>query len=100
VSIQEIAEIDVIPGSEQLFEAAVATAAPLFQAASGCRTLELRRSVEYPSRYRLCVGWDTIEHHTVTFRESENFAAWRSLVGEYFQTPPRVEHTASVLKAF
>ena len=100
MTVQEVAEIDVIQGTEPSFEAAVAAATPLFQAASGCRTLELRRSVEQPSRYRLYVDWDTIEDHEVTFRQSEAFAAWRSRVGEYFDGPPRVEHTVSVLKAF
>jgi heme-degrading monooxygenase HmoA len=100
MTVQELAEIDVIPGTEADFEAAVAEAAPQFQTASGCRALELRRSVEHPSRYRLFVEWDTVEHHTVAFRESEGFAIWRSLVGQHFVSPPRVEHIVSVLKAF
>lgn len=95
--IQEIAEIDVKPGTEAAFEAGVRKAAPLFQAAKGCLGLELHRSHEHPSRYRLMVKWETVENHTVDFRGSPAFQQWRALVGEYFASTPRVEHTRVVL---
>ena len=95
--ITEIAQIDVKPGMEKDFEAGVAKAAPLFKRAKGCKGLALNRSVEKPSRYRLFVKWDTIENHTVDFRGSEDFTAWRGLVGQYFAAPPEVEHTETVL---
>ena len=98
--IHEIAEIEVMPGHEADFEAAVAKAAPHFQAARGCRSLALNRSVEHPQKYRLVVGWDTIEDHMVHFRESEAFQAWRGLAGPHFASPPRVEHLETVLEAF
>jgi hypothetical protein len=43
------------------------------------------------------VKWETLENHTVDFRGSENFAEWRGLVGQYFASPPEVEHTKKVL---
>jgi hypothetical protein len=43
------------------------------------------------------VKWETLENHTVDFRGSENFAEWRGLVGQYFVSPPEVEHTRNVL---
>ncbi len=43
------------------------------------------------------VKWETLENHTVDFRGSENFAEWRGLVGQYFASPPEVEHTQTVL---
>jgi heme-degrading monooxygenase HmoA len=96
--ITEIAQIEVKPGSEADFEAAVAQARPLFLRAKGCHGIELQRSVEKPSRYRLMVKWATLENHTVDFRESPDFAAWRALAGPHFAAPPDVEHTANVLK--
>ncbi len=96
----EIAEIDVTPGHEAAFEAAVEQAAAQFQKAKGCRSLELHRTVERPSTYRLVVGWDTVEDHTVIFRSSENFQEWRRLAGPHFAGPPRVEHVNIALKAF
>ena len=95
--ITEIAQIDVKPGTEKDFEAAVAKARPLFLRAKGGKGFELHKSIEKPSRYRLMAKWATLENHTVDFRESEDFTAWRGLVGQYFASPPEVEHTDTVL---
>ena len=95
--ITEIALIDVKPGSEKEFEAAVARAKPLFLRAKGGKGFELHKSIEKPSRYRLVAKWETLENHTVDFRGSEDFAAWRALVGPYFAASPDVEHTETVL---
>jgi len=90
--IHEIAEIEVTPGSEGDFEAAVAAAGPVFLAAQGCHGLRLERCIEVPARYRLVVAWDTVEDHTEVFRQSDGFKRWRELAGPYFASPPRVEH--------
>ena len=95
--ITEIALIDVKPGSEKDFEAAVAKARPLFLRAKGGKGFELHKSVEKPSRYRLLAKWETLENHTVDFRGSVDFAEWRALVGPYFAAAPDVEHTETVL---
>lgn len=96
----EVAQIEVKPGSEAAFEEGVSKAGPLFQRAKGCRGMQLQRSVEFPSRYRLIVTWETVDNHMVDFRGSEDFQEWRRLVGDFFATPPAVEHTHQVLKAF
>ncbi|ROP49123.1 MULTISPECIES: cupin domain-containing protein [unclassified Rathayibacter] len=98
--VREIAQIDVLPGHDEAFEKAVAAAAPLFQQARGARTLQLERSDEFPLRYRLIVGWETVEDHMVGFRGSEQFQAWRALIGEHLAGPPQVEHMRNVLTAF
>ena len=53
--ILEIAQIDVKPGSEAEFEAGIERASAIFEAAKGCRSFEVRRSVEKPQRYRLLI---------------------------------------------
>lgn len=98
--ILEIAAIEVKPGLEAEFEANVAKAAPLFARAKGCKGMELQRSEERPSRYRLFVKWETVENHTVDFRGSADFQEWRKLVGHCFASPPDVEHTKQVVKGF
>jgi len=98
--ITEIAAIDVKPGMEAEFEAGVAKAAPFFKRAKGCHGMSIEKSIEKPSRYRLFVQWDTVEAHTVDFRGSADFQEWRKCVGHCFESPPQVEHTTLVLKAF
>ena len=97
--VLEIAQFDITPGMGDAFEAGVKQAVPLFQRAKGCTGLELGRSVEKPSRYRLFVQWETLENHTVDFRESAGFQEWRKLVGHCFETPPEVEHVVPSLKS-
>ncbi|HTV36538.1 MAG TPA: antibiotic biosynthesis monooxygenase [Xanthobacteraceae bacterium] len=98
--VTEIAQIDVKPGMEAEFEAGVKKAAPIFQRAKGCSGMELRRSIEKPSRYRLFVQWATVENHTVDFRGSPDFQEWRKLVGHCFASPPEVEHVENVMRGF
>lgn len=95
--VLEIARIDITPGSEAAFEAAVAQAVPLFDDAQGCGGLQLQRGVESPSHYLLVVRWETLEDHTVTFRNSPAFSRWRELVGPYFASTPQVQHVTVVL---
>jgi quinol monooxygenase YgiN len=98
--ITEIAQIDVKAGIEAEFEAGVKNAAPVFRRAKGCHGMALQRSIEKPSRYRLFVTWETVEHHTVDFRGSPDFQEWRKLVGHCFASPPEVEHASEVVTGF
>lgn len=98
--IQEIAHIDVKPGSEEDFVQGVSAAAPLFQRARGCRGLSLQRGIENPSSFQLRVDWDSVEDHMVRFRESDDFQRWRELVACFFAQPPRVEHVHTVMNPF
>ncbi len=98
--IYEIASIEVIKGQEKAFEAAVAKASEHFKAAQGCLSLALERVIESPNCYRLVVGWERVEDHMVTFRESAGFSAWRALAGPFFAQPPKVVHVSRVLNGF
>jgi quinol monooxygenase YgiN len=98
--VTEIAQIDIKPGMEAEFENGVQKAAPVFKRAKGCRSMDLQRSIEKPARYRLFVGWETVENHTNDFRGSADFQEWRKLVGHCFASPPEVEHVTQVVKGF
>ena len=98
--ILEIAQIDVKAGLEEEFEAGVSKAVPIFKRAKGCKGMELQRSIEHPSRYRLFVKWETVENHTVDFRGSPDFQEWRKLVGHCFAEAPQVEHVRQVARGF
>jgi quinol monooxygenase YgiN len=94
--ITEIAQIYIDPARATDFEAAVALAAGVFQAADGCRGMRLERGIEDPAKYRLIVQWDSVEHHMVSFRNSDGFQTWRALAGPFFADPPVVDHSECV----
>ena len=94
--ILEHAVITIRPGTASEFEAAVAEARPLFDAAKGFVSLQLHRGMEAPDRYVLLVGWETVEDHIEGFRGSEAFTRWRALIGPCLESPPVVEHLAPV----
>jgi len=98
--INEVATLTIDPDRAEAFEAAVAAATPHFRAADGCHGMALERVIEDPSRYRLIVQWDSVDHHMVTFRESEGYRQWRALAGPFFTAPPVVEHSRNVGRYF
>ncbi|MGV7210453.1 antibiotic biosynthesis monooxygenase family protein [Oxalobacteraceae bacterium A2-2] len=98
--IYEIAELYIKPDAHDAFQAGVAQAIPLFQRAKGCLSVRLDRGIESPDTYHLVIGWATLENHTVDFRGSDDFQAWRALVGQYFAQPPKVEHFDTVVTGF
>jgi heme-degrading monooxygenase HmoA len=98
--ITEIAELSIKPDSHDAFLAAVKEAVPLFKRAKGCKAMKLERLTERPDVYHLVISWETLENHTVDFRGSDDFQAWRGLVGGFFAEPPRVEHSATALTGF
>ena len=94
--IVERALVPITPGSEADFEAALREARDVVAQAEGFRSIRVSRGIESPSTYMLILEWDTLEDHTVGFRESELFTRWRALIGPYFAEPPAVEHFAPI----
>jgi heme-degrading monooxygenase HmoA len=90
--IVERALMAITPGREADFEAAMAQAKGVVSQSPGFRSIRVTRGIESPSTYLLLLEWDTLEDHTVGFRESELFTQWRGLIGEFFAEPPAVEH--------
>ncbi|MDO7836147.1 antibiotic biosynthesis monooxygenase [Sphingobium sp. HBC34] len=97
--ITEIAQIEIDPAQRSAFEAAVQSAEPHFRAAKGFRSFALTRSIEYPGRYRLLIGWDSVDDHMIGFRNSDGFQAWRALASPFFLLPPQIEHLEQVMPA-
>jgi heme-degrading monooxygenase HmoA len=94
--ILEHAVIAVRPDRHLEFEAALTRARQVISASPGFLSLRLHRGVESPGRYLLLVEWQTLEDHTVGFRESDRFTEWRSHIGPFFESPPEVDHYAPV----
>jgi heme-degrading monooxygenase HmoA len=72
-------------------------AAPAIAGSPGYIGHELQRCVETKGRYLLLVRWETVEAHTVGFRQSSAFVEWRTLIGPFFEAPPMVEHYEGAL---
>jgi heme-degrading monooxygenase HmoA len=91
--IREIGFVEVLAGREAEFEAAVKVAASTVLTRShGFQGFQLDRGIERPSVYTFTLLWDTLEDHTIGFRESSLFAEWRAIIGPFFVNPPTVEH--------
>lgn len=97
--ILELADLRVDANQSAAFEAAVQRGVETVIAHSGgFAGYKLNRSVETPGRYVLTIFWQTLEDHTVGFRGSDAFTAWRAIVGPFFLAPPVVEHFELVSK--
>jgi heme-degrading monooxygenase HmoA len=91
--ILELAEITIAPGQNAAFEAAIQHGIKTVASqAKGFKGWKVNRGIESPERYILQIFWDTLEDHTVAFRQGPLFHQWRAIVGPFFAQPPRVEH--------
>ncbi|OYV28724.1 MAG: antibiotic biosynthesis monooxygenase [Thiomonas sp. 20-64-9] len=98
--IHELADIQIRPGSQAEFEAAIVHGVnTVISHAKGFEGYEIRKGIETPERYLLMIRWATLEDHTVGFRQSEAFSQWRAIVGPYFAQPPVVEHFTTLPEA-
>lgn len=91
--ILELADIRIQPGKQAQFDAAIRNGVEtVISKAKGFRGYKINKCIETPERYVLMIFWETLENHTVDFRESPAFQDWRALVGPFFAAPPAVEH--------
>ena len=98
--ILEVADIRIHPGQQAAFEAAIQHGLDsVASQAKGFKGAKVNRGIESPERYVLQIFWDTLEDHTVGFRQGPLFAQWRAIVGPFFASPPVVEHFSLVGKS-
>ena len=98
--ILEIAEIRIAPGQQAAFDEAIQRAlTTVLSKAKGMRGYKVNKGIESPERYVLQIFWDTLEDHTVGFREGPLFQQWRAIIGPFFASPPVVEHFELLVKS-
>jgi heme-degrading monooxygenase HmoA len=91
--ILELADLRIQPGKGAEFDAAIQRGVnQVISKAKGFRGYKLNKGIESPERYVLTILWETLENHTVDFRQSPAFQEWRAIVGPFFAAPPIVEH--------
>ena len=98
--ILELADIRITPGKQAEFDAAIVRGIETVASkAKGFRGYKVNKGIESPDRYVLMIFWDTLENHTVDFREGPLFPQWRAIVGPFFAGPPTVEHFTLLAKS-
>jgi heme-degrading monooxygenase HmoA len=90
--ILEVAILNVKRGQEREFEAAFSKAQLIIRGMRGYLSHQLQGCLEHAGRYLLLVNWETLEDHTVGFRESAQYQQWRQLLHHFYEPFPQVEH--------
>ena len=90
--ILEAAILDVIPGKEKEFEEAFVKASPIIASTKGYISHQLQQCIEASNRYLLLVQWETLEAHTVGFRDSPKYQEWKRLLHHFYDPFPTVQH--------
>ena len=96
--ILEVAILDVRPEAGKEFEISFREASAIISSMPGYLSHELQKCIETPSRYILLVRWETLEDHTIGFRQSEKYLEWKKLLHHYYDPFPTVEHYQSILR--
>ncbi len=94
--ILEVAILDVKKGEEKAFEKSFSQAQEIICSMKGYISHELKICMENKSRYLLLVNWETLEDHTIGFRQSEPYLQWKELLHHYYSPFPTVEHYRDV----
>lgn len=98
--ILELADIRIHPGQQAAFEEAIQRGlTTVASRAQGFKGAKVNRGIESPERFVLQIFWETLEDHTVGFRQGPLFTEWRAIVGPFFAVPPHVEHFELVTKS-
>ena len=91
--ILELADIRIHPGQQAAFDEAIQRGVnEVISTAEGFQGYKVNKGIENPERYILQIFWETLENHTVDFRQSAAFGEWRAIVGSFFAVAPIVEH--------
>lgn len=90
--VLEVAVLDLQPGTQADFEAAFAVAQKIISSVPGYISHQLQHCIENENRYLLLVNWQTLEDHTVGFRQSPEFQEWRAMLHHFYAPGPKIEH--------
>ena len=90
--ILEIAQLQVKPEHSAEFEAAFSVAQAIISSMPGYIGHELQQCIEQVNHDMLLVRWESIEHHEVGFRKSEQYKEWRQLLHHFYDPFPTVLH--------
>ena len=90
--ILEIALLDVISVETLEFEAAFKEAQKIISNMPGYLEHDLQKCLEKENRYALLIKWNTLEDHTIGFRQSPQYQQWKELLHHFYDPFTQVEH--------
>lgn len=90
--ILEIATLDIKEDQITAFESVLAKAKAVISQSKGFVSVEFQNCIETPTKYLALIKWETLEDHTIGFRESQLFLEWRAILSPFFNSAPNAEH--------
>lgn len=96
--ILEVAILNVIVGQEKQFEEDFKTAGKYISSIKGYVRHSLRKCLEQNNKYILLVDWETLEDHTIGFRQSPQYLEWKRLLHHYYDPFPVVDHYETIVQ--
>lgn len=72
-------------------------ASKIISTMNGYISHELQRCMEAKGKYLLLVQWETLEDHTVGFRQSNEYQDWKKQLHHFYDPFPIVEHFTKVV---
>jgi heme-degrading monooxygenase HmoA len=94
--ILETAVLLIKPEMQPTFETSFQEASQYIASTKGYIKHELHRCIEVENQYLLLVHWETLEDHTIGFRQSEVYLEWKRLLHPYYEPFPVVEHYVKI----
>ncbi len=90
--ILEVAILTIKQGQEKDFERTFEKAQKIISSMKGYDSHQLQKCLENTNQYILLVNWQTLEAHTIDFRESKEYQGWRLLLHHFYEPCPTIEH--------
>ncbi len=90
--ILEVAILNIISSKSDSFVTEFRKAEKIISSIKGYISHELQYCLENEFQYILLVKWETLEDHTIGFRQSEQYQEWKQLLHHFYEPFPVVEH--------
>ncbi|MEO8239989.1 MAG: antibiotic biosynthesis monooxygenase [Flavobacterium sp.] len=96
--ILEAVFLFVRPELSNQFERDFINASQYISSIEGYLGHRLEKCLEVENKYLLLVDWNTLEDHTIGFRNSDAYLEWKKLLHRYYEPFPVVEHFENVFE--
>lgn len=94
--ILEAVILQVKKGMEAEYEEVFREASEIISSMKGYISHQLQRCMEVEGKYLLLVQWETVEDHTIGFRQSSEYQEWKKKLHHFYDPFPTVEHFEEV----